>query len=108
MARCQYCGKEFEEGKRKTYCSVDCAYLCHSDTYRIKSLIKNIARKNKFDVKNLDNIIKAKIRFFHNGDIKRCPCDGNNPERFCGSPLCITDVINEGHCHCNLFWRKDE
>lgn len=106
MNRCQYCGKEIENPRKKTYCSTDCSYNYQVDIAKIRNCIKTVARKNNFDVKNAESITRAKIRFFRGKNLKRCPCDADNPERYCGSPLCITDVINEGHCHCNLFWRK--
>ncbi len=37
---------------------------------------------------------------------KRCPCDGNNPARFCVSDLCQSDVRTKGVCHCNCHRLK--
>lgn len=106
--KCKYCGNEITNPKRTVFCSPDCAYNYSSDVYKIKNLIKTFCRRYNFDVKNADKIISAKIRFFHNGNVKRCPCDGNNPDRYCGSPLCMHDILEYGHCHCSLFWRKYE
>lgn len=37
---------------------------------------------------------------------KRCPCDGQNPNRFCVSELCQNDVKEKGVCHCNCHHKK--
>lgn len=50
----------------------------------------------------------AKIRAFGDGNIHRCPCDADNPDRYCGSARCIADVVYKGHCHCNLFHSTKE
>ena len=60
-----------------------------------------------FDVNNnVEKIahIKSKME-----DWTDCPCDHFNPHRYCGSKLCRSSVITDGHCHCNLYLRrKDE
>ena len=57
----------------------------------------------------LQKIIKAKMLIFRGKDkeIHRCPCDSNNPKRYCGSQLCKQDILYDGHCHCNLFWVRE-
>lgn len=105
MKRCKNCGKELPDDSM-TYCCRDCGYAYNSEVYKIKSRIQTIARKYNFRLENEDKIINAKIRFFNGDDTNRCPCDGNNPERFCGSALCIHDVVADGHCHCRLFWKN--
>lgn len=55
---------------------------------------------------NAEKIAKAKERMFGD-DWKRCPCDGNNPLRFCGSKICEFDVKEHGICHCTCFKRVD-
>lgn len=105
MKRCKMCGKELTD-ESKVFCSKDCAYAWSSEVYKIKSRIQTIARKFNFRTENMDKIINAKIRFFYKNDTNRCPCDGDNPERYCGSALCIHDVVANGHCHCRLFWKN--
>ena len=56
----------------------------------------------------VDKIIRAKAMMFGEEEWNRCPCDGGNPERYCGSQLCQTDVRASGKCHCNLFLAKPE
>lgn len=70
----------------------------------LKNYIEQIAVENNFTLKNVDKIVNAK--FLMLDDVKRCPCDATNPERYCGSPKCIEDTIKDGHCHCNMFWSK--
>lgn len=84
---------------KKVYKSLDELF----EAIELITLIDHVALKNKFNVKNADKIINAKMRFFAGGDLKRCPCDANNPLRYCGSEQCIADVKKDGHCHCNLF-----
>lgn len=73
------------------------------EAIELKTLINNISHEHNFEVKNADKIINAKLRFFHGDNVRRCPCDADNPERFCGSAQCLKDVKENGHCHCNLF-----
>lgn len=49
-----------------------------------------------------DKILKAKEHF---GLTNGCPCDRDNPSRYCISPLCKSDIEKNGTCHCNC-WRK--
>ena len=103
--KCSWCGKEVANGREK-YCSADCAYMSRHTKYKIKSSIQRTAKKYDFELKNLEQITNAKMRFFKDKGYKRCPCDADNHERYCGSPLCLHDVVEYGHCHCNLFWKK--
>lgn len=100
------CGNEITRTDRTSYCSVECYTKATNLLNRIKATMKKIAKKYDFDIENKDKIAKAKFLLFKNDDMKRCPCDANNPDRFCGSALCIHDVIQHGHCHCNLFHYK--
>ena len=51
---------------------------------------------------NSIKIAKLKSRM---DDWKRCPCDKDNTERFCGSKLCQDDTIRDGYCHCHSFFK---
>jgi len=53
---------------------------------------------------NAIKIAKLKSRM---DDWKRCPCDKNNPDRYCGSKLCQQDTINDGYCHCHCMFILD-
>lgn len=52
---------------------------------------------------NITKIARAKNMMFGLEEWQRCPCDGQNPDRYCGSPLCKADVERDGICHCHCF-----
>lgn len=104
--KCKMCGKEITRTDRPCYCSIECSERRNNIYVNIKSLIKRIRKKYNFDVQNEEKIINAKILLFKDSDVKKCPCDADNPERYCGSALCIHDVVEFGHCRCNLFHKK--
>lgn len=106
--KCRWCGKEFEpNADQQIYCGVDCSQEVNYQRAKICGKIKSVAKKFKFNVENESKIINAKLMIFKNGDVYRCPCDANNPNRFCGSAQCIADTVYNGHCHCNLFHKKE-
>lgn len=106
--KCAWCGKEFYGFDISPCCCQEHRYLLNTTKTKIKSKIRTISKRFDFDVQNLDKIVNAKIRFFKGGDYTRCPCDADNPERYCGSALCISDVDTKGCCHCHLFHKKDK
>ena len=107
VKKCPVCGKEFTVTNiDKKYCSYDCAYKIQSRKYRIRSKIDSISKQYDFTVKNKDKITNAKLIMFKDGDVHRCPCDASNPNRYCGSLLCLHDIIHNSHCHCQLFHAK--
>lgn len=106
LIKCKWCGKEFEKRDTQVYCSYDCARDYNDKVVSIKSKIKNIAKKYDFEINNMDKIVNAKMMLFKHDDMKRCPCSSTNPNKYCGSALCIHDTIHKGHCHCNLFHAK--
>lgn len=112
--KCDWCGKEFIVHDRpdQRFCCYECKVIYHAAIARIKNKVKYILKKNpNFYVEEdrLQKIIRAKLLIFHgrNKDIHHCPCDGDNPDRFCGSKLCYQDILKDGHCHCNLFLLKE-
>ena len=56
---------------------------------------------------NVEKIARAKTMMFGEEGWHRCPCDGQNPERFCISPLCKSDIETKGICHCNCYKSKE-
>lgn len=54
---------------------------------------------------NFDKIVKAKEKF---GIGLQCPCDKDNPDRFCISYQCATDILKDGHCHCRCYKLKGD
>lgn len=107
--KCKWCGKDFIRKRHdQKFCSRDCTYFYSNIKGNLASYIKTISRKYDFRLENLDKIINAKIMMFAKDNPKRCPCDANNPDRFCGSARCIADTVYHGHCCCRLFWSKKE
>ena len=105
--KCKMCGKEFTRiSGKQMFCHWKCQKKYQAQERFIKERIEKIANKRDFEVKNKDKIIRAKLMLFKNDDVTRCPCDASNPNRYCGSALCIADTIYKGHCHCSLFFAK--
>lgn len=76
------------------------------DLEEVKSNIKKIAEENGYEVSgNLDNIAKAKLRFFGKEQFRLCPCDRNS-DRACISEHCKRDIETDGICHCSLMKKK--
>lgn len=105
---CPICGKKFKQHQRgQLFCSEECRVKGRYRVTFIRGWIKRICMDYGFVPKNEEKIIRAKLRFFHDGNMRRCPCDAKNPERYCGSALCIHDTVHYGHCHCSLFHLPD-
>ena len=51
-----------------------------------------------------DRIIKVKERAI---DEYQCPCYPYDPEHFCISPLCKSEIDTKGRCHCGLYVKKE-
>lgn len=51
---------------------------------------------------NVTKIARAKNMMFGVDEWRRCPCDGQNENRYCGSDLCREDIERDGLCHCRL------
>lgn len=103
--KCLGCGKMFTPRmKLQKYCSYKCQRRFGTEEYYTKRRIKQIAERFDFELNNFDKVMNAKKIMFD--DMLRCPCDSNNPDRYCGSARCIADVVYKGHCHCSLFWYK--
>ena len=50
-----------------------------------------------------EKIVNAKEHF---GLTLRCPCDRDNPERYCISDLCKADIERDKTCHCCCWMKK--
>lgn len=67
---------------------------------------KKIADKNGFELtENAHRICAFRARASISLDV--CPCEQNNPKRFCISELCKEDIEKFGRCHCNCYCKKD-
>jgi hypothetical protein len=111
VRKCKWCGKEFEQNaENQIFCGVDCSGAYNYQRAKAQRKVKQVARDFDFDIseQNFRKIINAKLMIFKSGNIYRCPCDAQNPKRFCGSAQCIADTVNNGHCHCNLFFKKED
>ena len=69
--------------------------------------IRKIAEGKGYQIneKNFDKIMKAKRNFFKDGNLLRCPCKAQDEEKYCGSEKCQAEILEKGHCCCNLFLR---
>ena len=66
--------------------------------------MQDVAEHNNISLSiTADKIALAKTRLLNAG---RCPCDADNPERRCISKLCLSDIENDGKCHCGAFIKK--
>lgn len=71
------------------------------ETNNLKQEMLSLCYSAGFEpTENIDKIVKAKERF---GIGLRCPCDRNNPERYCISRQCILDILEKGKCHCGCY-----
>ena len=111
--KCIWCKKDFTpKPSRPTqrFCCSNCREEYHEAQLLVKRKVKTILLKHgdyHVEEEQLKKIIKAKILIFgpHLKQIHQCPCDALNQYRYCGSDRCIQDIEEEGHCHCNLFWK---
>lgn len=71
----------------------------------LKDKLQALADANgaKFSDK-ADRIIKVKERAI---DEYQCPCYPDDPEHFCISPLCKSEIDTKGRCHCGLYIKKE-
>ena len=71
----------------------------------IKAMLLRLAKAEGYKpTEYFDKIVKAKERM---GLRTGCPCDRGNPDRYCISPLCKSDIEKNGTCHCNCWRKKD-
>jgi ferredoxin-thioredoxin reductase catalytic subunit len=80
------------------------------DIEYIENEIRADALKSGYTLKeqNIKKIARAKNMLFGKDNWRRCPCDGSNENRYCGSELCTKDIAEKGVCHCNLHCRGEE
>lgn len=105
--KCMNCGAEFKPRmKDQIFCCYKCKWEMHVAEAAVRRKVKYVAKLFDFEIKNMEKIIKAKRMMFNDSNMMRCPCDADNPNRYCGSPLCVYDTATKGHCHCSLMWSK--
>ncbi len=72
----------------------------------LEKMLENCAKAGYTTTKNVEKVAKAKTMMFGDTEWQRCPCDGQNPERYCISELCRSDIERDGVCHCNCYTKK--
>ena len=72
----------------------------------LEMMLENCSKEGYEPTKNIEKIAKAKTMMFGDAEWKRCPCDGNNAERYCISELCKSDIERDGICHCHCYTKK--
>ena len=72
----------------------------------IYNALQRLAKDNNVEL--TENAIKI-ARFRARADIPLnvCPCEQNNKNRGCISPLCMMEIQTLGKCHCQCFKRHD-
>ena len=68
--------------------------------------LKKLAQANGYQL--TDNAIKI-CAFRARADIPltKCPCEQNNPKRYCISETCKQDIEQHGICHCSCYCKKE-
>ena len=72
----------------------------------LDNMKKICASNNLYPTANIEKIARAKTMMFGDTEWYRCPCDGENPLRFCVSDLCRSEIEQKGTCHCNCYTNK--
>lgn len=65
------------------------------------------ASKGYYCSDNSVKIARAKKALFGIEEWQRCPCDAKDETRFCISNQCQKDIENDGHCHCNCYFKEE-
>lgn len=73
----------------------------------LDNMIQRCAEAGYTPTKNIEKIANAKKMMFGEQEWQRCPCDGNNPARYCISAQCRKDIEEKGVCHCNCYTKAD-
>ena len=73
----------------------------------LENMIQRCTEAGYTTTKNVEKIAKAKSMMFGENEWQRCPCDGNNPARYCISEQCRKDIEDKGVCHCNCYTKAD-
>ena len=75
----------------------------------LRKIIERVAKAKGFTLSpNAEKIINAKLMMCKE-DLKKCPCDhASTSKRYCGSPTCVRETKEKGHCLCGLFILKNK
>lgn len=55
---------------------------------------------------NLEKVARAKEKLFTEKEWRRCPCDKNDPDRYCISKKCQEAIERDGVCGCHCFCKR--
>jgi len=55
---------------------------------------------------NLEKVAAAKEKLFGESSWRSCPCDKNDPDRFCISKKCRETIERDGVCGCRCFCKR--
>lgn len=69
----------------------------------LEKMINNCKQAGFEATENLEKIARAKNMMFGDKEWYRCPCDGQNSNRYCISELCRNDIERDGICHCRCY-----
>lgn len=71
----------------------------------LKEKFEQLAEEHNLELTDkADKILRIKERQI---DEYQCPCFPESHTHYCISPWCLEEAHEKGHCHCNLFKRKD-
>ena len=73
----------------------------------LDKMLENCEKNGYVTTKNVQKIANAKRMMFGEAEWQRCPCDGQNPNRYCISELCRKDIEEKGECHCHCYQKKN-
>ncbi len=69
----------------------------------LENMLKHCAKEGYITTPNVEKIAKAKNMMFGENEWQRCPCDGQNENRYCISEICKKDIERDGVCHCHCY-----
>lgn len=69
----------------------------------LENMLNHCAQEGYVTTPNVEKIAKAKNMMFGENDWRRCPCDGQNENRYCISETCKQDIERDGVCHCHCY-----
>lgn len=73
----------------------------------LEKMLENCEKAGYTTTNNVQKIANAKKMMFGEEEWQRCPCDGQNPKRYCISEQCRKDIEENGECHCHCYRKKD-
>ena len=69
----------------------------------LEKMLDNCKKAGYYPIEYIEKIARSKNMIFGDTEWRRCPCDGENKERYCISELCRSDIERDGICHCHCY-----